>query len=313
MPPLARIRKVSSVTSLQINYFLCVVKHMSFTKAAAEMYITQPSLSKQISNLETELGVRLFDRSVKTQLRLTPAGITMRDFFARSRDDFTQALQKAQEENGTLSGTLRIGVIEGLDFIRKIQPLIARWEAEYPNVQLVFERQPLEKLNHDLLAGSYDLCIQLYILACATPGLKWEIIDRKNGLFLYSAQNPLAQRHHLEPADFQQDPFYVLDADGGGVTRAADIQYCQSLGFTPILVPMPNDDSILHAISAGRGFGLFHPWCWYVSSQDFRWIETTQPIPLCIAWKEHNRRELTHVFRRDVAAFFQSGASASSP
>lgn len=92
MPPLARIRKVSSVTSLQINYFLCVVKHMSFTKAAAELYITQPSLSKQISNLETELGVRLFDRSVKTQLRLTPAGITMRDFFARSRDDFTQAL-----------------------------------------------------------------------------------------------------------------------------------------------------------------------------------------------------------------------------
>ena len=58
MPPLARIRKVSSVTSLQINYFLCVVKHMSFTKAAAELYITQPSLSKQISNLETELGVR---------------------------------------------------------------------------------------------------------------------------------------------------------------------------------------------------------------------------------------------------------------
>ena len=86
-----------------------------------------------------------------------------------------------------LSGTLRIGVIEGLDFIRKIQPLIARWEAEYPNVQLVFERQPLEKLNHDLLAGSYDLCIQLYILACATPGLKWEIIDRKTG---YSSTPP---------------------------------------------------------------------------------------------------------------------------
>ena len=148
------------------------------------------------------------------------------------------------------------------------------------------------------------------ILACATPGLKWEIIDRKNGLFLYSAQNPLAQRHHLEPADFQQDPFYVLDADGGGVTRAADIQYCQSLGFTPILVPMPNDDSILHAISAGRGFGLFHPWCWYVSSQDFRWIETTQPIPLCIAWKEHNRRELTHVFS---AATWRPSFKAAPP
>ncbi len=312
MPPLARIRKVSSVTSLQINYFLCVVKHMSFTKAAAELYITQPSLSKQISNLETELGVRLFDRSVKTQLRLTPAGITMRDFFARSRDDFTQALQKAQEENGTLSGTLRIGVIEGLDFIQKIQPLIDRWQVEHPYVQMIFERQPLEKLNHDLLAGAYDLCIQLQILADVTPGLRSEVIVRENGIFLYSAKNPLARRPHLCPKDFQHDPFYVLDTDGG-VTRQADIQYCNSLGFSPILVPMPNGDSILQAICSGRGFGLFHPWSWYVRSQDFRWIETTNPIFLSIVWKEHARGELTHIFRRDVAAFFHSGASASSP
>lgn len=292
------------MTSLQVKYFLSVATHMSFTKAAMELYITQPSLSKQISNLETELGVKLFDRSVKTHLQLTPAGVILQDFFSRSTEAFAQALQKAQDENGTLSGTLRIGVIEGLDFIRKIQPVIERWAVQYPNVKLVFERQPLEKLNLDLLAGSYDLCIQLYILACTTPGLSWEIIARENGLFLYSAQNPLAQRSHLTPRDFRHDPFYVLDADGGGVTRSADIQYCESLGFTPILVPMPNDDSILHAISAGRGFGLFHPWSWYKSSQDFRWIETTQLIPLCIAWKENSRRELARLFRNDIVTFF---------
>lgn len=300
------------MTSLQVHYFLTAAKHMNFTKAAMELYITQPSLSKQISNLENELGVRLFDRSVKAHLQLTPAGATMRDFFARSQEGFAQALQQAQEENGTLAGTLRIGVIEGLDLIRRIRPLIERWQTQYPNVRLVFERQPLEKLNCDLLAGAYDLCIQLYILACATPGLSWEIIARENGLFLYSAQNPLARRSCLEPVDFQQDPFYVLDADGGGVTRQADIQYCQSLGFTPILVPMPNDDSILHAISAGRGFGLFHPWCWYVSSQDFCWIETTQPIPLCVAWKENARRELAQVFRRDLVSFFHPAETAGA-
>ena len=292
------------MTSLQIKYFLSVAAHMSFTKAAMELYITQPSLSKQVSNLETELGVKLFDRSVKTHLQLTPAGAILQDFFARSTDAFALALQKAQDENGTLSGTLRIGVIEGLDFIRKIQPVIERWAVQYPNVHLTFERQPLEKLNQDLLAGAYDLCIQLHILACTTPGLSWEIINRENGLFLYSAQNPLAQQSHLTPKDFQHDPFYVLAADGGGVTRSADIQYCESLGFTPILVPMPNDDSILHAISAGRGFGLFHPWSWYKSSQDFRWIETTQPILLCIAWKENSRRELARLFRNDIVTFF---------
>ena len=72
------------MTSLQIQYFLATVRQMSFTKAAAELYITQPSLSKQISTLESELGVELFDRSVKTKLHLTPAGALLRDFFIRS-------------------------------------------------------------------------------------------------------------------------------------------------------------------------------------------------------------------------------------
>ena len=296
------------MTSLQIGSFLTAARQMSFTKAAAELYITQPSLSKQITNLESELGVELFDRSVRTKLRLTPAGATLRDFFTRSTEEFNQVLQAAQDENGTLSGTLRIGVIEGLDFIRKIRPVIDGWKDKHPQVTLVFERQPLELLNQNLLAGTYDLVIQLYILARTAAGLSWEIIARENGIFLYSEQNPLARREPLTPRDFQHDPFYVLDADGGGVTRDADIRYCESLGFTPILVPMPNDDSILHAISAGRGFGLFHPWCWYKSSQDFHWLETTQPIPLCVAWKENSKRELARLFREDLIAFFAAQA-----
>ena len=294
------------MTSLQIQYFLATVRQMSFTKAAAELYITQPSLSKQISTLESELGVELFDRSVKTKLHLTPAGALLRDFFIRSTEEFKQVLQTAQNENGTLSGTLRIGVIEGLDFIRKIRPLIDSWQEKYPQVTVVFERQPLEKVNQNLLTGSYDLIIQLYILLQAVNGISWEIIAQENGIFLYSAQNPLSDRHHLTPKDFQQDPFYVLDADRCGVTRDADIHYCESLGFSPILVPMPNDDSILHAISAGRGFGLFHPWCWYKSSRDFRWLETTQPIPLCVAWKENSKRELVQLFCKDLISFFSS-------
>lgn len=292
------------MTSLQIKYFLAVTKLMSFSQAAAQLYITQPSLSKQISNLEAELGVELFDRSIKTKLRLTRAGAIMRDFFARSIDEFNLAIQTAQDENDTLAGTLRIGVIEGLDLIRKIRPVIDSWQNKYPQVNLIFERQPLERLNQDLLAGNYDLIIQLYILIRISPGLCWEVIAKENGIFLYSAQNPIVQRGQLTPKDFQHDPFYVLDTDGGGITRDADIQYCESLGFTPTLVPLPNDDSILHAISAGRGFGLFHPWCWYKSSQDFRWLETTQPIPLCIAWKQNSKRKLAQMFREDILSLF---------
>lgn len=78
------------MTSLQIQYFLATVRQMSFTKAAAELYITQPSLSKQISTLESELGVELFDRSVKTKLHVTPAGALLRDFLSEARKNLNK-------------------------------------------------------------------------------------------------------------------------------------------------------------------------------------------------------------------------------
>ena len=72
------------MTSLQVSYFLRVAESMSFSKAAEELYVSQPSVSRQVQLLEAELGHRLFDRSSKRKLRLTPAGAVFRDFFQQS-------------------------------------------------------------------------------------------------------------------------------------------------------------------------------------------------------------------------------------
>lgn len=60
----------------QLKYFIAVARFNSFTRAADHLYVTQPTISKMIKNLETELGVQLFDRSRK-QLILTDAGRTV--------------------------------------------------------------------------------------------------------------------------------------------------------------------------------------------------------------------------------------------
>lgn len=61
------------MTTKTLEYFLVVVKHLNISKAAKELFISQPALSKQISQLEAELGVSLFDRT-KHSLKLTYAG-----------------------------------------------------------------------------------------------------------------------------------------------------------------------------------------------------------------------------------------------
>ena len=70
------------MTDLQIQYFLKVAQHLSYTAAARELFVSQPSLSKQVAALERELGVALFDRSRRNRIALTPAGHLFQRFFA---------------------------------------------------------------------------------------------------------------------------------------------------------------------------------------------------------------------------------------
>ena len=64
------------ITLLQIEYFIAVAKSLYFTDAARNLYVSQPSLSKQIALLEKEIGVQLFNRSTRG-VRLTPAGAVL--------------------------------------------------------------------------------------------------------------------------------------------------------------------------------------------------------------------------------------------
>ena len=83
------------MTRRQIQYFLAVARLHSFTKAAGELYIAQPSITKQVKALEAELGVSLFERDSRS-VKLTEAGQLYQACFARFEEDLTRT-QKAAE------------------------------------------------------------------------------------------------------------------------------------------------------------------------------------------------------------------------
>ena len=78
-----------------LREFIIVAKHLNITKAAQELYLSQPSLSARIAALEKELGYLLFDRS-QNKLALTPAGSVLLEYAQRIADLHDEALEKAQ-------------------------------------------------------------------------------------------------------------------------------------------------------------------------------------------------------------------------
>ena len=94
----------------QLYYFSKLSELEHFSKAAKELYITQPSLSHAIKSLETELGVQLFEREGR-RMRLTPFGKEFATYVKRGLREIDKGVERAQEFNGKLGGTVNIGAV----------------------------------------------------------------------------------------------------------------------------------------------------------------------------------------------------------
>ena len=155
------------MTIIQLEYFLAVVNHGSFSTAAEYCFVTQPSLSMQISNLEEELGVILLDRSSKP-IAPTEAGQVFLQQARKAVAAFYSTKEKVNDLKGKVSGRLRLGVIP------TISPYLMPWFIpefikRYPNVELdirdLYTPDLIEALNRDtvdvgILSGGIDMKIR---------------------------------------------------------------------------------------------------------------------------------------------------------
>lgn len=139
----------------QLEYFAEVAKHLSFTKAAASLHVSQPSISKAIQNIEAELGVPLFYRSSK-QLELTDAGravlINANDVlfsFNNLRSELTDILNLQK-------GQIRIGIppIIGAEFFSKY---ISTYKEKYPYIEIHLTEVGTKMIRQGVEAGQLDI------------------------------------------------------------------------------------------------------------------------------------------------------------
>ena len=136
---------------------LQVAKDGTFSAAAKHLYISQPSLSQCIKKVETELGVRLFDRS-QTPLALTTAG----EIYVRQAKEILRIRQALEQEVADLSelrtGSLTIGSSRTRSACFLIDPLVA-FHRQYPGIQLAIKEAPVRTLEEYAAAGTVDFAL----------------------------------------------------------------------------------------------------------------------------------------------------------
>ncbi len=210
----------------QLRYFLAVAETGNFTKAAGRVFVSQPSLSQQILNLEEELGQQLFHRLAR-RVVLTDAGLKLLETARRVLAEVDQTMQELKESTG-LGPKVRVGAIPTVAAFF-FPAVIAHCRAN--EIPLVVETQEdfRRPLAEAVLEGHLDW--SLISVPFNEPRLHFEKLYSEPLWVAMSANHRLAQSAHLTFESLRDENFILL---GEASTLTLQIQrYCGDHDFEP--------------------------------------------------------------------------------
>lgn len=178
-----------------LRYFAAVAAHGSFSRAAGHLHLTQPALSRQVRDLEDELGVPLFERG-KNSVTLTQAGEL---FYEEARDLLARADQAVQRVRGEVKGeTLRVGYAPSLT--SGIMPrAIEKFQQATPRVRLELADLSPREMGEKAAAGLLDLVLTAAGTERANPEFQWSELRQLQHVLVMPEKHPLAKLKKIPP------------------------------------------------------------------------------------------------------------------
>jgi DNA-binding transcriptional LysR family regulator len=241
-----------------LRYFVAVAEELNFTRAAEKLRLAQPSLTRQIHNLEAELGVRLLDRG-RNQVSLTEEG---RSFLVDARRLVALSLESVksvQRFSRGESGQLNIGYLFKFNF--DLLPVtLASFYQTFPETSVnLFDMSPAEQLRA-LEARKIDLGFVGLRPPMANKnhaGLAWECVARHNVVVVLPETHPLAKKSKIKITDLKSLFFVAMSEQTHPGSRDWLSSICHGAGFTPrILQDVDLESGLMTFVAEGLGVTL---------------------------------------------------------
>lgn len=226
---------------LQLRYFCVVAKHQNVTQAAAELMISQPSLSKTLKALESEVGCPLFERTGK-YIRLNRAGEIFYQNIARSLSTLDDTLQELSDLARSPSGQIHLSVLAASAYLPE---LYAAFNHQYPNIKLSISNY----VQSDRFAPKdWDLRIHATENYVPSPHANSTPLLTERMALAVPRCHPFAQRSSVDLAEAANERFI-----SSNLTSELE-RFCQMAGFMPnIVVQCDNGNTYLSLLKSQVG------------------------------------------------------------
>lgn len=280
------------MTTFQIKCFLAAARHLNFTKGSNEMFISQSSLSRNISNLEKEIGMPLFVRT-KKYVRLTPAGAVLFEEFQKLLTASEIALEKARTANTSPQNSLSLGIVESQKTESFLPHALGILRKKYSSIDVTFIRGNFKEMRENLNLENIDIAITLgFDIASYLPyNVVYQSILRSTPLCAISRYHPLANARAIRLEDLRNENLITISPGISQGGYEGMVELCKLHGFTPNIIKTTQSlEQVSLMIQSGEGFSIIDNNSMLCKDEALRClpVKNGNTINLVAIWKKEN-------------------------
>lgn len=280
------------MTLRQIRHFIAVAENGSISAAAQTVFVSQSSLTQAIQQLETDIGVRLFDRHAKG-MELTHHGhqfLRQSYLILATVDNARRSLQLGTE---SLTGKLTIGVTSLVAGYFLVE-LLKRFQSAYPNVTLRVIEDERRYIEHLLVNGEIDIGVLILSNIEDRDALQTEVLMHSPYRLWLPPLHPLLEHESISLADVAKQPLIQLNVDE--MDMHAQRIWARA-GLKPdIAMKTASTEAVRSLVAAGIGISIQPDMAYRAWSLEGNLIEARklvdllEPLDIGLAWRRGSAR-----------------------
>ncbi len=283
-----------------LRYFLAVAEDLHFRKAAERLYISQPGLSRQIKQMEDELGIKLFERHNR-KVELTEAGIYLKKEIEGNFKRFDDILNHAKLLHDGLDGNLKFGYV-GSAMQKIIPDLLVEFKKIHPNVIFGLNEMDNKKQIQALLKQEIDL--GFVRLERVPKGLEILSVFEDTFSLVLPKAHRINESNFKNLSQFKEEAFIFFDASYSESYHEKVMQIYDASGFTPLVSHYTvNASSIFRLVENNFGVSIVPTSLKLGYDMNIKFIELKnipQRTTLKVVWNNMNTNPILKKFLKVI-------------